>query len=443
MSGESAVRPSTHAVRAMLEVPDFLRLFRVRLTGQFGDGMFQGALFGATFFNPEKATSAAEAAVAFATLLLPYSLVGPFAGVLLDRWSRQRVLAVTNAVRAVLVTVLAVSLLSSGATAATTVVLALLVVSSNRFILSGLSAALPQVVDEHRLVSANSLTTTLGTGAAALGGFGSLGLRELWGKGDTGAMRIALVAAVIYLAAAYLATRIAVRRLGPTEAVVPQPLSHALGTVTRGLLQGARHVRERAPAARALAAIMAHRFFSGLAFVAVLLLYTDRGFIGLGFYGLGQTLTATVFGSLVAAVVTPRVTHRIGTQRWIVIVFAAASAITAAFFSPYTHWSLILAGMGLGFAAQASKICVDTLLQESIEDAYRGRVFSFYDTLFNVSFVSAATLAAVVVPDNGRSMLVVVLIAGGYAVTALVYGVFVRLRSATEPTEPVLEVAGP
>jgi hypothetical protein len=76
-----------HRVRDMLAVPDFRRLLRVRLTGQLGDGMFQGALFGAAFFNPEKATSAGEAAVAFATLLLPYSLVGPFAGVLLDRWS--------------------------------------------------------------------------------------------------------------------------------------------------------------------------------------------------------------------------------------------------------------------------------------------------------------------------------------------------------------------
>lgn len=422
----------------MLAEPDFRRLLRVRLTGQLGDGVFQGALFGAAFFNPEKSTDAATAAAAFATLLLPYSLVGPFAGVLLDRWSRQRVLAVANAGRALLVVLLAGSLTRSGATSASTIGLALLVVSLNRFVLSGLSAALPQVVLDRRLVTANSFTTTLGTGAAAVGGVSSLGLRSWWGEGDTGAARIAVAAAAVYLTACWLATRIAVRRLGPTDRVTRQPLSHALGTVARGLLQGARHVHERPPAARALLAITAHRFFSGLAFVAVLLLYTEHGYLHGGFNGLGQTITATVAGSLVAALVTPRVTRRLGTQRWIVVVFAAAAVVTVAFLSPYRHWSLLLAGLGLGFTAQAAKICVDTLLQESIEDAYRGRVFSFYDTLFNVSFVTAAAVAAGVVPDNGRSFLVVALVAGGYAATALLYGVFVRLRTPGEPPEPVL-----
>ena len=88
----TAGTPTTSALRRLLEGPDFRRLLRVRMAGQFGDGLFQGALFAAVFFDPTKATSAAQAAAAFTTLLLPYSLVGPFAGVFLDRWRRQRVL---------------------------------------------------------------------------------------------------------------------------------------------------------------------------------------------------------------------------------------------------------------------------------------------------------------------------------------------------------------
>lgn len=434
-------RPSAHAVRTMLADLDFRRLLRLRLTGQYGDGLFQGALFGAAFFNPEKATSAAEAAGAFATLLLPYSLVGPFAGVLLDRWSRQRVLTVTNSVRAAVLLVLALSVAAHGPTSSGTVALALAVVSLNRFVLSGLSAGLPQVVEARYLVTANAFTTTLGTGAAALGGVTSVGLRELWGKGDTGAGQIATVAAAVYLCAAVLGTRLSRRTLGPTSEVRHQPLSHALGTAIRGLVDGARHVRERRPAARALLAIAAQRFLSGLTFVAVLLLYTKQGYLHRGFAGLGQVLTAAVIGGLFAAVVTPRVTRALGTQRWIVLVLTGAAAVTVAFFPPYTHWSLLLAGLGLGFAGQAAKICVDTLVQEAVDDSYRGRVFALYDTLVNVSFVSAAAVAAVVVPDNGRSLPVVGLIAAGYALTAFGYGTFVRLRSPTEPPEPVVTAA--
>ncbi len=429
---------STHAVRELLAVPDFRRLFRVRLTGQLGDGLFQGALFGATFFNPEKATSAADAASAFAVLLLPYSFVGPFAGVLLDRWSRQRILAVMNAVRALLVIALGITLAHTGATSPGTLLLALLTVSVNRFVLSGLSASLPQVVQAKRLVTANSFTTTLGAGAGAVGGFSSVALRKLWGEGDSGAMRIAFVAAAAYGVTCVLATRIDRRRLGP--AAGSEPLRHAVSTVARGLAAGAQHVRSHPPAFRALLAITSHRFFSGLAFVSVLLLYTDGGYLHRGFVGLGQTLTAGITGGLIAALVTPRVTRRVGTQKWIVVVYLGAALVMAGFFPPYQHWSLLLAGLGLGFTSQAAKICVDTLVQESIDDAFRGRVFAFYDTLFNVSFVAAAGLSAVVVPDDGRSLGVVALIAGGYALTATVYGVLAQRRSAGEPLEPVLSV---
>lgn len=421
-------------VRGMLADVDFRRLLRVRLTGQCGDGLFQGALFGAAFFNPEKATSAAEAAAAFATLLLPYSLVGPFAGVLLDRWSRQRVLVTANIARALLLTVLAWSLAHTGATSASTITLALVVVSLNRFVLSGLSAALPHVVASRTLVTANSFTTTLGAGAAAVGGFSSLGLRDLFGRDDPGAAWIAVVAAAVYLTAGLLATRLARGRLGPHE--TGHDLAQELRAVARGLFEGARHVRQHAPAARGLAAITAHRFFSGLLFIAALLLYTENGYLHRGLAGLGQVVTASIVGGLLAALVTPRVTRRIGTQAWIVVVLAAA-AMELTLAAVYTHATYLTAALGLGFSAQAAKICVDTLVQEAIDDDFRGRVFSLYDTLFNVSFVAAAAFAAVIVPDDGKSYGVLTLIAVGYATTALVYGVFVHLRAPNEPLEPV------
>src|ERR1700759_1451771 len=79
-------------VRRALKHAGFRRLFSVRLAGQFGDGVFQASLAGAVLFSPEHQAKAADIAAGFAVILLPYSLIGPFAGVLLDRWWRQRVL---------------------------------------------------------------------------------------------------------------------------------------------------------------------------------------------------------------------------------------------------------------------------------------------------------------------------------------------------------------
>ncbi|MCW2666913.1 MAG: major facilitator superfamily 1, partial [Frankiales bacterium] len=169
------------ALREVVDSPGFRGLMAVRLSGQFADGLFQAALFSAVFFNPERATSAGQAAAAFATLLLPYSVVGPFAGVFLDRWRRQRVLVNANLARSSVIVVFAALLMLQGPTAPAVVALALVVVSANRFILSGLSAALPHVVEAKRLVTANSVSSTLGAGAAAAGGAAALGLRAVFG----------------------------------------------------------------------------------------------------------------------------------------------------------------------------------------------------------------------------------------------------------------------
>jgi len=427
----------TAALREVVSVPDFRRLLRVRLLGQLGDGLFQAALFSAVFFNPERATSAAQAASSFAVLLLPYSVVGPFAGVFLDRWRRQRVLLVANLGRAVLVAGFAGLLALLGATSLPVQALALVIISVNRFVLSGLSAALPHVVDAPRLVLANSLSGTLGGGAFILGGGAAVGLRAGFGEGDLGASRSAAVGAAVYLGTALLARALHRDLLGPDG----RPADHwwtAVAGVARGVLQGARHVRERGPAARGLAAISAHRFFYGLSFVATLLLYTETGAIGRGVGGLAEVVVASGLGGLLAALVTPHATRVLGTQRWVVVVFAAAAVVEVVFGVPYTHGAFLVAAAILGFAAQASKICVDTLLQESVEDGFRGRVFSFYDTTFNVSFVSAAAVAAVLLPDDGKSYLVIGVVAGGYALTALTYGVASARRAAAEPPEPVV-----
>ena len=430
--------PSRHALRQVLASPGFRGLMAVRLTGQLADGLFQAALFSAVFFNPERATSAGQAAAAFATLLLPYSVVGPFAGVFLDRWRRQRVLVSANLIRAGILAVFAVLLAVQGPTSPVVVGLALLVISVNRFILSGLSAALPHVVDPARLVTANSVSTTLGGGAAAVGGALALALRVLVGRGDAGAARISLVAALAYIGAGLLARRLGREQLGPTHPPLHQRITVALAGVARGVAQGARHVQERGQAARALAAITAHRFFYGLSFVATLLLYTDQGALHRGFGGLGQVVVVSVLGGVLAAVVTPRVTRALGTQRWIALVFAGAAVVEVVFGLPYTHWAFLIAAFFLGFVAQASKICVDTLVQEATDDDFRGRVFSFYDTVFNLSFVSAALASAVLLPANGKSYAVIGLVAGGYAVTSVAYALATRRRMAQEPPEPVV-----
>ena len=435
-------------LRALVRERDFRRLYATRLTSQLADGVFQASLASAVFFNPTEEADALKAATGFAVLLLPYSLVGPFAGVLLDRWRRQRVLVVSNAVRALLIVVFAAYLTGVGAHGWLFYVGALVIISINRFVLSGLSAALPHVVDQARLVTANSLSTTSGGVAAIVGGGLALAARELVGDDSSGSAQIALVAAAVYVGSAVVASRIPRDLLGPDDDPGRPSTREALGAVVGDMAAGARHLWQHPPAAHALLAIAAHRFFYGLTFLASLLLYRnyfdDGRYLHDGIVGLGEAFAASGLGIVVAAVLTPIATARVSTTAWTTGAFALAAVVQVGLGLPYTLESFIVAAFLMGFAAQASKICVDTILQESVDDAYRGRVFSFYDVLFNLTFVTAAVVAAVTLPSNGKSYAMLFTIAGGYAVTALLYGMF-----GARPVEergprgrPVLEPSG-
>ena len=96
-------------------------------------------------------------------------VVGPFAGVLLDRWQRRQIFLYGNLLRALLAGCTAALILAS-VPGWLFYVSALSVTAVNRFVLAGLSAALPRVVDGDQLVTANSLSPTAGMLAATVGG---------------------------------------------------------------------------------------------------------------------------------------------------------------------------------------------------------------------------------------------------------------------------------
>src|SRR3954462_15543857 len=201
-------------VRHLLLRSDFRRLFATRLLSQFGDGVFQAALAGTVLFNPQRAADPVDVATGFAVLLLPYSLVGPFAGVGLDRGSRRQVLLRANLVRAVLVAGVA-ALVLGGVGGVGFAVAGLAVVSVNRFVLAALSAGLPHTVDEPSLVSANAFSTTAGAVVTVAGGGAALVLMHLTGSRNASYAALALASAAPYLVAAVLVAGFARAYLGP------------------------------------------------------------------------------------------------------------------------------------------------------------------------------------------------------------------------------------
>ena len=434
---------ATGGVRALLAQRWFRWLYATRVVSQTADGVFQSSLAGAVFFNPDHQTDPKQAAAGFVVLLLPYSLVGPFAGVFLDRWSRQRVLVVANLWRSALIAATAVVLATIGAHGLLFYLTALCALSVNRFYLSALSAALPHVVERRQLVLANSVTTTSGT-ALTVAGLGiGLALRHVVGAGDRANAVIAASSIAVYVASSVVASRMPRRLLGPNDE--PAPLVDALRDTAVGLREGAQHVWERRSAADALLAMAASRLLFGLSTVGTLLLYRnyfhDDGVLRAGITGLGQVFGLSAIGYVTAAFVTPPVTARMGKPRWIVTSFAVAGVSQIGFGLPFAKAPLLAGALVLGFTAQSAKICVDTIVQEEIDDDFRGRVFSFYDMGFNLTFVAASVLGAFTLPVSGKSYPVLFAIGGGYALIAALYARNARTRRPVRAAEVEAEAA--
>ena len=91
---------------------------------------------------------------------------------------------------------------------------------------------------------------------------------------------------------------------------------------------------------------------------------------------------------------------------------------------------LLVAGFLLGVTAQSIKLCVDTLVQAHVDDELKGRVFVLYDMVFNVALVIAAGIAAVILPADGRSVLILAVLA---ALLSAARGALRRRQPRHEP----------
>ncbi|MFE7505100.1 MFS transporter [Promicromonospora sp. NPDC057488] len=425
-------------LRALLRLPGFRKLFAVRLVSQAGDGMFQVGLANLLFFSPESQGSASAIAGAFALMLAPFTVVGPFAGVFLDRWQRRQVLVYGNAVRVLITGTMAVLMLAQGVTPAI-YVLGLAALSVNRFLLAGLSAGLPRVVQGDLLLTANALTPTLGAGAAFLGGGLSFVLSLAMPSGRVHDATALACASVVMGCASLLGLRMSRTLLGPAEPAVGS-IRNELVVVVRGLVDGARYLAARRTPGQALLVMALHRFLYGVVFIASILmsrnLLADPGDPTAGLAMFATVIAATGVGGGLAILLTAVLARRMAPQSWIAVMLLVAG-VSQLILVPEPGFAAVVTAAGLlGLAAQGAKIAVDTIVQRDSEDAYRGRAFAFYDVLYNAAFVGAAALAAFLVPDAGWSPGLFVALSLGYVVAALLFGLR-GTRTAALVRQPV------
>ncbi|MQM27164.1 MFS transporter [Glycomyces albidus] len=420
-------------VRNLARNRRFRHLLAVRLTSQAADGMFQASLALSVFFNPAlgEAGDPFRYATAVALLLGPYSLLGPYVGTVLDRFSRRNLIGGANLVRAALMIVICLTL--PGGFNWTWVLCAMVVLAANRFVLAGLSATHPQVVPERDLVTANSLASTLGALAYGLG-LATTGVAKLLDSNISYSM-LALAAGCGYLVSAFIVWASFKRdSLGPAEdEAAPGGLWQGIAATTAGMIAGFKHLGRRRGPALVMAVQGLHRFLYGIVFIIAIALF-------MGFFWdvesdpthrttISWLLVLAVLGNvgvLAAAIVTPRATRVWGPKNWVVVLMALCAVVVAALAGTMRPVMFAVAVLLVNIASQGVKITVDTSIQRGVEDAYRGRVFSVNDTIYNVGYLAGLFAAALVVPTDGYAPGTLVGVAVSYGLICVGYAYLAR-----------------
>jgi MFS transporter, DHA3 family, macrolide efflux protein len=384
---------------------DFLRVWIGQLVSQIGDRFYAIAL---AVWIAAKTGSPAAMALFLVASILPGLLAGPLGGAIADRSNRKTMLVAADFVRGLVVAAVAV-LSSRGSLELWEVVAAAAVISmASGFFNPTLSASIPSIVGEEPLAEANSLSQLGGGVTAVLGpACGAIVL------GFFGYPAVFACNAISFLSSGAL---IAVSRL-------PSPhIERKRSTMRKSLAEGMGYAARSRIILVALAAVAAAHFAVGV--VSVSAPFLARGLIGdlaknLGFFeaflGLGM-----IAGSLALA--------RLGLSKTrslfgalSLLGFGVASMGMASLLHVASGPAYFASAFAVGMAVAAASISWTTILQCSVAEDMRGRVFGLSTTVGNATLPLAMAAAGL---SLGRLSLGVVLASAGIPI--LLAGIVLR-----------------
>jgi MFS family permease len=385
----------------LLSRRDFGLLMATQFFAQAGDGVVQAALAklivfgGQRGFDLEGARSPDDLLRIALYVFVPYTILSPFLGVVIDRWDRRKLLIAANGLRAVIIAIIGV--IGPGSVGEATLFLAfLLTLSSTRLVLATKAAALPAVLGDEFLVEGNAVSQLGGAlfqlvGAAV----------ALVAAGVVSAGPIVVLGAVVYGLGAVAAA--ALRHTG--ESRPGTRLSEEIARVFHRIVAGLREVARVPRAAASISTYFWLRLLWSFSIAAIglisrELLVSEKAQVAL-------TAGAGAAGAVLGFLLADRLRARVQTTAHLVLAGAVTAGLAVAVLGAVDGTlALALLAFLLGLGFFVAKISLDTMVQESLGDEFRGRAFSLYDIAYNAAWVLAAAALKILWSQDAQGALV-------------------------------------
>ncbi len=287
--------------------------------------------------------------------------LGPLGGIAADRFSRRRVVIVTQTLSMVQAFVLAALTLTGRVQVWHVLVLAGLLGVINAFDMPGRQALVIQMTSKEDLINAISLNSAVFNAARVVGPAVAGLLLAVVGEGTC-----FLINGVSFLAVIVSLTAM---RIPPGE-----PRKHA--PMWSHLVDGFRYAAHHSAVRRVLA-LMGAATLAGMPGLVLMPFFADDIFHR-GSRGLGILMGAMGIGAVVGTLVLARRTRLSGLGKVMVISGLTTSACYLTFaFSPSFYLSLAIMPL-IGYSVMRQMASANTTIQTLIPDEYRGRIMALY-----------------------------------------------------------------
>ncbi|MBA2519040.1 MAG: MFS transporter [Chloroflexia bacterium] len=419
------IRRLTGVARSYADVargPSYFPLWLSQLVSSFGDTLNYIALV-VLVYNLTGRGAAVAGLVA--AEVVPILLLGPVAGVVIDRFSRKAVLIGADLCRAAL----ALSLLWPQGTWHVYLVAAGIAAGST-FFNPTVQAVIPALTTEGQRLAANSVSWSTGRlvqiVAAAVAG----GLIAIVGTGAA----FALNAASFVISALLIARLVIPAHSGQLGRDTTRGPGRYLAEARTGLRFAVRdHLVLRLLVVQGLASLAAGA-------TSAMLIVLAEQHLGLGPVGFGWLIGAIGIGALIGPLLPNAVAGDYRDARWLFIPYIVRGIgdVLIAVFTPLPVALIIL--FIYGFNTSIGVVVFSSTIQGAVPDSVRGRVFTLLDVTWNAMRLLSLAAGAVIVDAVGIQPLywgagLLLALAGGLGLALLADYDF-RGRPATNGTFP-------
>lgn len=362
---------------------NFLLLFIGQIISQLGDRLDQMALIAFVYMRSPGSTLQIAKILSFT--IIPVFLIGPLAGVYVDRWDRRRIMYICDFLRSVLV--LMIPLFLFYAKNLTLIYLIIFVVFSiGRFFVPAKLAIIPDLVDKKDLLLANSLVNTTGMIAAILG-FGISGVIVEWLGAKSGfyldSLSFLISGALIFLITKKIKSSFNIKQV--SKEIVEVIGKSVFQEIKEGMLYFVRKSDIR------FTASIIFILWSALGAVYVVIIVFVQKTLGSATKDLGLLIMFLGVGLFLGSIIYGRFGQKFSHYKIIFVCLILSGLMLVVFALGIQRYPEFWAAAGLacalGLTISPIMIASNTIIHKVSDNAMMGKIFSSMEIVMHLGFL--------------------------------------------------------